>query len=265
VETYLQAVASCLPFLLQPSLLQQNEENHNSLTSSSYQHLGVQSQRQAGLSYIGIVLPLGRLETHQLRSLATLTSQYGSGILRLTPWQNVLLSDVSAVQIAVVQQELEQLGLSRSATHPCSAIVACSGTKGCKSSATNTQADALALATHLEQQIVLDRPVNIHFSGCEKSCAQHHASDITLLGVTHDGHETYHVYVGDDGSKFGRELYRNYAFKQLPYLIEPMLRIYQQRSHSHETFKAFVNRHTIAELKQMLSAFSDCQLMEVRG
>ena len=242
----------------------------NNSFSDSYSHLGIHAQQQTGLSYIGCVLPLGRLETTQLRSLAVLASQYGSDILRLTPWQNVLLADIPTAQIEWVQQKIAQLGLYASATHPHGAIVACSGTTGCKSSATNTQADALTLATYLEQRLTLDRPINIHFSGCEKSCAQHHASDITLLGITHNGYATYHVYVGDsvgeDDSEFGRKLYQNCSSASLPALIEPLLRVYQiERSHSNETFKNFVNRHTIAELKQMLSAFSDRHLVEVGG
>ncbi|HEY9884868.1 MAG TPA: precorrin-3B synthase, partial [Thermosynechococcaceae cyanobacterium] len=266
VEKFLQEVARHLPFPLQRS-----EGTDNVSLINGYQHLAIHSQQQPGLSYIGIILPLGRLETQQLRGLATLAAHYGSGILRLTPWQNVLLSDLQTSHITVVQQKIEQLGLHTSATHPHSAIVACSGTTGCKSSATNTQADALALATYLEQHIALDCPINIHFSGCEKSCAQHHASDIALLGVTQNGHEAYHVYVGEDaseedGANFGRSLYQNYSFTQLPGLIEQMLRAYQnQRSHPQETFKHFVNRHTIAELQQMLSSLPDCGLMGVRG
>ncbi|MBD2038626.1 precorrin-3B synthase [Leptolyngbya sp. FACHB-321] len=266
VENFLQAVARHLPFPLQRS-----ERTDNVSLTNGYQHLAIHSQRQTGLSYIGTILPLGRLETQQLRGLATLAAHYGSGILRFTPWQNVLLPDLQTSQIAVVQQKVEQLGLHTSATHPQSAIVACSGTTGCKSSATNTQADALALVTYLEQHIALDCPINIHFSGCEKSCAQHHTSDIALVGVAQNGYEAYHVYVGEDASdedsaKFGRSLYQNYAFTQLPGLVEQMLRVYQnQRLHSQETFKHFVKRHTIAELQQILSSSSDCGLMGVKG
>ncbi len=266
VEKFLQAVARHLPFSLQRS-----ERTDNVLLTDGYQHLAIHSQRQTGLSYIGLILPLGRLETQQLRGLATLAAHYGSGILRFTPWQNVLFPDVQTSQIAVVQQKIKQLGLHTVATHPHSAIVACSGTTGCKSSATNTQADALALAAYLEEHIALDCPINIHFSGCEKSCAQHHTSDITLLGVVQNGHEAYHIYVGEDaseedGATFGRSLYQNYTFTQLPGLIEQLLRAYQnQRFHSQETFQHFVNRHTIAELQQMLRSSSECGLTGARG
>ncbi len=250
VETFLQKVARLLPFSLQ----RDQTGCSTSSTNSSYQHLGTHSQRQTEFSYVGVVLPLGRLKTSQWRGLTSLALHYGSGFLRLTPWQTVLLADLSTSQIAAVQEEIEQLGLSTSITHPWSAIVACSGITGCQSSATNTQEDALTLANHLATCMTLDRPINIHFTGCEKSCAQHHASDIALLGMAQDGEAIYHVYVGEDGSKFGRSLEQNYPFTQLPSLIEQMLRMHQrQRSHTNETFREFVNRHTIAELKQLFN------------
>jgi ferredoxin-nitrite reductase len=267
LDAYLQAVAERCPHLLQRNengSLKRHDEIGDRSPSDAYQHLGIHPQRQPGLSYIGLILPLGRLRTCQLRCLAALASQYSNGILRLTPWQNVLLSDVPTTQITDVKKEIEQLGLHGSATHPHGAIVACSGTTGCQSSATNTQADALMLANHLANRMKLDHPINIHFSGCEKSCAQHHASDIALLGVAQEGEASYHVYVGNGSSKFGRSLYQNYRPAQLPALVEQMLRVYQARSQLHETFKSFVNRHTIAELKQTFASSSDCQLMEAR-
>lgn len=269
LETYLQAVAhrlSPLPQRKQNGWLQRQRIDHSLVSNSSkhsYKHLGIHSQHQPEHSYIGFVLPLGRLETTQLRGLATLAAQYGSSQLRLTPWQTVLLPDIPNAQILTVQQEIKPLRLHWSATHPCSAIVACSGTTGCKASATDTQANALMLGTYLEQRITLDQPINIHFSGCEKSCAQHHASDIMLLGVA-QGDASYHIYLGDHDSNFGRELYQNYAFKQVPCLIEQILRVYQtQRSHSTETFRAFVNRHTIVELQQQFNS-TQTHLSEVR-
>jgi ferredoxin-nitrite reductase len=250
IETFLQKVARLLPLSLQQSKI----DCSTSSAHSNYQYLGIHSQRQTGFSYIGVVLPLGRLKTSQWRGLTSLALHYGAGFLRLTPWQTVLLANISTAQIAAVQQAIEQLGLSTSAMHPWSAIVACSGITGCKSSATNTQEDALALANHLATCMALDRPINIHFTGCEKSCAQHHASDIALLGVAQDGEAIYHVYVGDDDSKFGRSLEQNYPFTQLPGLIEQMLRIHQmQRARPDETFREFVNRHTIVELKQLFN------------
>ena len=223
-----------------------------------YQHIGIHPQRQQGLFYIGVVLPLGRLESRQMRGLADLAAKYGSGTLRLTPWQNLLLTDIPQQLVADVQSEIALLGLDSSATNIKGGLVACSGNKGCAASATDTKSHALALAEYLKTRVTLDYPVNIHFTGCEKSCAQHSKSDITLLGVSIEAEnrtvEGYHVYVGDSNQKFGRELYQYVTFAELPALIERMLYVYKiQRLNSDESFGEFANRFALEQLQQLFN------------
>ncbi|MEH2370628.1 precorrin-3B synthase [Nostoc sp.] len=225
-----------------------------------YQHIGIHPQRQQGLFYIGVVLPLGRLESRQIRGLADLAAKYGSGTLRLTPWQNLLLTDILQQWVADVQTEIALLELDSSATNIKGGLVACSGKKGCAASATDTKSHALALAEYLKTRVTLNYPVNIHFTGCEKSCAQHSKSDITLLGVSIEAEnrtvEGYHVYVGDSNQKFGRELYQYVTFAELPALIERMLYVYKiQRLNSDESFGEFANRYELAQLQQLFNIF----------
>lgn len=219
-----------------------NEAISSHLERESFQHLGIHSQKQSGLFYIGVVVPLGRLTSSQLAGLSNLAKQYGGGALRLTPWQNLLITDIAEVDLEQVTQEILNLGLYISAHHPYAAIAACSGYKGCKSAHTDTQSDAKKIATYLESCIQLDQPINIHISGCEKSCAQHHPSDIAVVGMGGTNSETYRVYVGDGDSNFGREIYAEYEAKSLPALIEQLLQSYQnQRRDSTQTFREFVN------------------------
>lgn len=264
-ENYLQQVEQHLSFSLlysetrkdltpQPTSLQGKWEQ----SEGKYQHIGIHPQRQQGLFYLGVVLPLGRLESKQMRGLADLAAKYGSGTLRLTPWQNLLLTDIPQQWVADVQREITFLGLDTSATNIKSALVACSGKKGCAASATDTKDDALALAKYLKTRITLDYPVNIHFTGCEKSCAQHSKSDITLLGVSIEAEngtvEGYHVYVGDNQHKFGREIYKYVTFAELPTLIERILQVYKiQRLNPNESFGEFANRYAIAQLQKLIN------------
>ncbi|MEH2285391.1 MAG: precorrin-3B synthase [Nostoc sp.] len=225
-----------------------------------YQHIGIHPQRQQGLFYIGVVLPLGRLESRQMRGLADLAAKYGSGTLRLTPWQNLLLTDIPQQWVVDVQSEIALLGLDSSATNIKGGLVACSGKKGCAASTTDTKSHALALAEYLETRVNLDYPVNIHFTGCEKSCAQHSKSDITLLGVSIEADnetvEGYHIYVGDSKQKFGRELYQYVTFAELPALIERMLYVYKiQRLNSDESFGEFANRYLLTQLQQLFNKY----------
>ena len=220
-----------------------NEAISSHLERESFQHLGIHSQKQSGLFYIGVVVPLGRLTSQQLTGLSNIAKQYGGGALRLTPWQNLLITDIAEADLEQVTQEILNLGLFISAHHPYAAIAACSGYKGCKSAHTDTQSDAKKIATYLESCMQLDQPINIHVSGCEKSCAQHHPSDIAVVGMGGTNTETYRVYVGDGDSNFGREIYTEYDAKSLPALIEQLLQNYQnQRRDSTQTFREFVNK-----------------------
>ncbi|MBO3459354.1 precorrin-3B synthase [Aetokthonos hydrillicola] len=252
-ENYLQEVEQRLPFALQ----RVNNLECYPTPGAKYGHIDVHPQRQAGLSYIGVVLSLGRLTTLQIRRLADLAERYGSGIIRLTPWQNLLISDIPNEQVPSVQSEIESLGLNWSVTHIRSALVACSGSTGCGSGATDTKNHARTLAEYLEH-IKLNQPVNIHFSGCNKSCAQHTKSDIALVGVNMEHEERtvegYHVYVGDSEEKFGREIYQYVSFAELPRLIERMLKVYKIESLTpNESFGDFANRHATATLKQLFT------------
>ncbi|PZO40794.1 MAG: precorrin-3B synthase [Pseudanabaena frigida] len=227
-----------------------NEAISSRLERASFQHIGIHPQKQSGLFYIGVVVPLGRLTSQQLAGLASLAKQYGGGALRLTPWQNLLITDIAEADLEQVTQEILNLGLHISAHHPYAAIAACSGYKGCKSALTDTQADAKAIASYLEKCIQLDYPINLHFSGCDKSCAQHHASDIAIVG---QASETYKIYVGDGEVDFGRELYAEYTAHELPQLMERLLNIYQnQRQNPEQSFREFVNQCNLQELREAI-------------
>ncbi len=213
---------------------------------SREQGFGIHAQRQPNLSYIGLILPLGRVESWQLRGLADLARNYGSETLRLTPWQNLLISDIPNRCIADVQGEISKLGLDCSGASFYSALVACSGSRGCVSSNTDTQTDALELVAELNQKLSLLQPINIHFSGCEKSCAQHGASDIALVGTKIQfGDRTiegYDIYVGVGDSSFGRELYRGVTIVEVPRILERIIKLYQGQQLTGESFGEFANR-----------------------
>src|SRR5438067_1601749 len=152
-------------------------------------HIGVHAQKQPGLSYIGIVARASRLSSMQLRGLAEIATRRGSGTLRLTVWQNLILSDVPDAAIADTIAEIEALGLATDVSMARGGIVACTGNAGCKFALADTKRHALAIADHVDARLALDMPINIHLTGCPNSCAQHYVGDIGLLATTVDaGH-----------------------------------------------------------------------------
>jgi ferredoxin-nitrite reductase len=220
-------------------------------------HLGVHRQKQAGKYYIGVLVPAGRLTSNQMRGLADLADLYGSSTIRMTVWQNLLISDVAEQQVEAVQQGLESLGLHWSATNIRGALVACTGNAGCKYAAANTKRHALEIADHLDSRIELDHPINIHLTGCPHSCAQHYLGDIGLLGAGieagDDMVEGYHLYVGGgygEDRHIAREVCRNIPATELPRVLELGLNAYlANRSSPEETFNDYVRRHSTDELK----------------
>jgi ferredoxin-nitrite reductase len=220
-------------------------------------HLGFHPQRQQGLYYVGVLLPVGRLHTEQMRSLAKLAERLGSGTLRLTVWQNLLISDIPEDRIEAVKEWLLGIGLHWDATNIRGALVACTGNAGCKYAAANTKRHALAIADHLEPRLELNHPINIHVTGCPNSCAQHYLGDIGLLGagvaVGEDMVEGYHIFIGGgygESRNIGREMFRGVPASEAPMVIEKMLRAYlAHRAGADETFNDFVKRHPTEQLK----------------
>jgi len=224
-------------------------------------HLGVHAQKQPGLFYVGVLLPVGRMTADQMRGLADVADRYGSGTIRMTVWQNLLLSDIKGEDIPAVQFAIEDLGLHWKATSARGGLVACTGSAGCKFAASNTKRHALAVADHLDARLELDQPINIHLTGCPNSCAQHYLGDIGMLGtkvaVGDDMVEGYHVFVGGgygDDQAIGRELFRNVVADELPFVVERMLRGYlAHRESPEEAFNEFVRRHPTEALKEWLN------------
>lgn len=219
-------------------------------------HIGVFPQRQAGLNYVGVVLPVGRMTADHMRGVAKIANRYGSGSIRLTVWQNLLIADVPDADVALVKQQLIALGLHWSASHVRSGLVACTGNAGCKFAAANTKKHAMLISEYLEERVPLDSPINIHLTGCHHSCAQHYIGDVGLLGtkvtVGEEMVEGYHLFVGGgygDNREIGRELFRNLPFEEIPALLEQLLQGYlAQRISNTEIFRDFLRRHTTAEL-----------------
>ncbi len=225
-------------------------------------HIGVHAQRQPGLHYIGVVLPVGRLTAAQMRGVADIAETHGSGTIRLTVWQNLLISDVPDASVAAAEAAVAALGLGTSASAVRGALIACTGNTGCKFSATDTKGQAMLLADYLERHVTLDQPINIHLTGCPNSCAQHYVGDIGLLGIKvgEDMVEGYNVLLGGGaGSErsLAREIYPAVPMAELPARVERMLRGYLAHRRNYESFHAFAARHSVESLRVLFDALDD--------
>ncbi len=224
-------------------------------------HIGIHPQKQDGLNWIGVVVPVGRLSVAQMHGLADIARDTGDGDIRLTVWQNLLISGVPAEKLAAAQARIEALGLGIEANAIRSGLVACTGNTGCKFAASDTKRHAEDIAGWCETRVALDVPVNIHLTGCHHSCAQHFISEIGLIAckvqVNEDADpvEGYHILVGGGfgpHAAIGRELYHNVVADDAPRIIERILKSYvAHRASPEENFLAFAKRHDTEALKTM--------------
>lgn len=221
-------------------------------------HIGVYRQAQREKNYIGAVITVGRMKTKQMRRLADVAQHYGSGEVRLTVWQNLIIPDVPDTFVETVKRSLVKMGFHYEATSISGGLVACTGNAGCKWASTNTKAQAVELARHLEKKLSLDQPINIHLTGCPNSCAQHYMGDIGLLGakVGKEQAEGYHVFFGGgfgENQGVAREVFHGIPFAELPTLLERVLAVYLDRRERGEGFTAFTRRHEVKVLQEMFS------------
>jgi len=227
-------------------------------------HIGIHPQKQEGLNWIGVTVPVGRLTVKQVKGLAAVAQDFGDGDIRLTVWQNLLISGVPTDKLEGARKKIEALGLSIEANAIRNGLVACTGDIGCRFAASDTKRHAEEIAAWCETRVTLDTPVNIHLTGCQHSCAQHFISEIGLLACKvqeseeADPVEGYHVLVGGGFGPFaalGRELFRDVKAEDAPQTVERILKAYiAHRASKDERFIDFARRHEIDALKTMAEA-----------
>ena len=225
-----------------------------------HSHVGIYPQKQAGLNYVGVAVPVGHVTPKQMLRVAEIADLYGSGEIRLTVWQNFIIPNVPDTYTATVTKALRRIGFDTQQSNLRSGIIACTGNSYCKFAQANTKGHALALADYLDKRVQLDRPVNIHLTGCPNSCAQHYMGDIGLLGTkakrageTLDG---YHIFLGGGFGKnqaVGRQVFNAIPHDELAPLVEKILRGYLRHRNAEESFQSFTTRHDLNTLQAIFS------------
>ena len=236
-------------------------EKPRSFSQQNHGHVGVFPQKQPNQFYVGASVPVGQVTAKQLERIAYIADTFGNGEVRLTVWQNFIIPNVTEAFVPTVCKQLKKLGFDTTQSHLRSGFVACTGNRYCKFAATDTKGHAIAMMEYLDKRVKLDQPVNIHFTGCPHSCAQHFMGDIGLLGAKVKLHgetvEGYHITVGGgfgENRKVGRQIFNNVSFRSLGGTLEAMLKGFLAKRQDAETFHTFCNRHTVRQLQE---AFAD--------
>jgi len=219
-------------------------------------HIGIHRQTDHNLNYIGVSVPVGRLPAAQMRAVADVAESCGSGELRLTVWQNLIIPNIPSEDVALATERLRSAGLEFTVGTVLAGTVACTGNRGCRYAATDTKAHAVELANIIDARFKIVQPVNLHVTGCPHSCAQHYVGDIGLLGTKVAGQEGYQVVIGggsDQDQGLARELVSAVAYDELAPMLVGLFAAYVDQRNPQESFLEFSRRHSIPELQSFLT------------
>jgi len=218
-------------------------------------HVGVHPQRD-GNFYVGFAPTVGRVSADALDVIADLAARYGSGRVRTTTEQKMVILDVPPERTDDLVAELDAAGLPARPSAFRRHTMACTGIEFCKLAIVETKARAADLIAELERRLPgFDTPVTINVNGCPNSCARIQTADIGLKGslVTGpDGNqvEGYQIHLGGSlnggdgaGSGFGRKVRGLKATAdELPDYVERVLRRFQASRAEQESFAAWAAR-----------------------
>ena len=229
-------------------------------------HIGVHRQKQSGLNWIGVALPLGKVTCEQIRGLSKIAADLGDGDIRLTVWQNLLIPGVADDKVALATAAIEAIGLAIKTTEVRAGLIACTGRAGCKFGNADTKRTAAEIADWVDPRVTLDTPINIHLTGCHHSCAQHYISDIGMIGArvaVGDGDDTmdgFHVFTGGGfgpSADVGQEVYHDVKAEDATVVVEKLLKAYMaNRTSPDETFLTFARRHDGDSLRKLAEQVS---------
>jgi len=209
-------------------------------------HLGIHPQVQAGLYYLGATTLRGRFTGDQMIAVADIADRFGSGALRCTNRQNIVVLDVPDAQVDEAAASLRDVGLPTEASTFRRGVISCTGMEFCKLAIVETKERAAELIEHLERRVG-DVPgsLRINLNGCPNACAQYQVADIGLQGGIArlpDGRRVQ-GFILHIGGRLGEDagFARRVASKAMPaddarYAVERIVRAYAGERPADGTF-----------------------------
>ncbi|MFI7698845.1 nitrite/sulfite reductase [Nonomuraea sp. NPDC049480] len=221
-------------------------------------HVGVFPQKNGGF-YVGFAPKVGRLDGDKLHKIADIAERHGSGRVRTTVEQKMVILDVAADQVDSIVAELEANDLQVRPSTFRRQTMACTGIEYCKLAIVETKATAAHLIDELERRLPdFQEPLTINVNGCPNSCARIQVADIGLKGqlvVDENGDqvEGFQVHLGGSlgvNPGFGRKVRGlKTTAMALPDYVERVVKNYDAQKKEGESFADWVQRADEADLK----------------
>ncbi len=254
-ERFLAEVEARLGYRLDPAVEERLPED------IFRDHVGIHRQKQEGLSYVGASVLRGRLSGDQLMAVAGLSEKFGTGDVRLTVMQNLLLINIPNAKANELARELEAIDLRVEGSNFWRGAIACTGTEFCKLAITETKGFTRWLVEEMEQRIPqFDQQLKLNVTGCPNSCGQHWIADIGIEGkkIKHQGKmvDAYYFCLGGAvglHQRTARPVGYRCAATEVPEAMERLLRQYLAGRDDGENLRSYFARHSDAELRDQLA------------
>ncbi|SFS12776.1 ferredoxin-nitrite reductase [Halomicrobium zhouii] len=226
-------------------------------------HVGVHEQPD-GNYYVGLNVLVGRMGVDDVYELADLADEYGSGEVRLTQRQNVIVTDVEEDRLDAFLDE-PLLENYEPDPHPfMRGSIACTGTEFCSLSIVETKNRQVRYARWLKDNVDVPDGVedfHIHLSGCTASCAQPQIADISLRGMKtrKDGEPVEALDIGLGGGlgenpHFADWVEMRVPADEVPGYIENLLATFEDEREEGQTFREFIAEREEEELQELAEA-----------
>jgi ferredoxin-nitrite reductase len=224
---------------------------------ASRDHLGINPQKQPGLSYIGVPVHLGLISGDQMIAVADLAERAGADI-RITRQQNFIVANVANEKVDSVVAGLAEIGFSLAVNHVRGRSVGCTGEPHCNFSVTETKQRLGRLIEHLEARFGdAISSLGLQLDGCPHACAQHWIADLGFQGTTArdaDGKrvQAYDIFVrgglGPD-AQIGKALFRRVPSAELDAAVAGLIQGWLDgRAGEDESFPVYARRTSDEEL-----------------
>lgn len=249
-EQFLDELHKRLPFTLDKAVEEQKP------IDLFRDHAGIHRQKQEGYSYVGASVLRGRITAEQLNIAANLAEAFGSGELRTTIMQNLLIANVPSRNAECVARELNDAGLPTYGSPFARGTVACTGSEFCKLGITETKNFARWLVSELDARLPgYEQQLKINITGCPNSCGQHWIADLGIEGkkqkIGDRFVDAYYFCVGGglgEHASIARPVGYRCVASEVPDAIERLL-----RAARGESLRAFFARHSNDELRAILA------------
>ncbi len=224
-------------------------------------HEGIQQQSQEGRFYFNIPIFGGRLSSEDMLFFAEIADNYGSGELRLTPTQNIIIPDIENKDEARIKLEKQSFKFNGPKLKWSS--IGCSSDFCGKTIEPHAKQITKNIVNHLIKSFNIDildeAGIIIQANGCPNHCCASSLAEIGLSGmiskIAGEKTQAYNIIlVGGVGpeAKLGRVIDRGIPHYQIVEKIDSIIGNYLKNKNDEEKFRDFCNRHSEEDLKNYL-------------